>query len=131
MMTDPVADLLTRIRNAYAIGRREVEMPTSTLNQAVAEALRREGFLDGVEVIEGAPRFRLRLGLRYGERGEPAVRHLQRVSTPGKRTYTSIADLKRVAGGIGIAVLSTSKGVLSDREAREQKVGGEILCEAW
>lgn len=131
MMTDPIADLLTRLRNAYAIGRREVEMPTSKLRKALAEALKREGFLESVAEIEGAPRHRLRLGLRYSERGEPAVRHLQRVSRPGRRQYEHIADLRRVAGGVGIAVLTTSRGVLSDREAHAQNVGGEVLCEVW
>ena len=131
MMTDPVADLLTRLRNAYAIGRREIEMPTSKLRRSLAEALKREGFLETVAEIEGAPRNRLRLGLRYGERGEPAVRHLRRVSTPGRRRYVHIVDLRRVAGGVGIAVLTTSRGVLSDREAHAKNVGGEILCEVW
>jgi len=131
MMTDPIADLLTRVRNAYAIGRREVEIPFSKVNRAIAETLKREGFVDRVDVVEGSPRDRIRVELRYGERGEPAVRHLQRVSRPGRRTYTTIADLARVAGGTGIAVLTTSRGVLSDREARAQNVGGEILCEVW
>ncbi len=131
MMTDPIADLLTRLRNAYAIGRRKVELPHSKIKEAICHTLKREGYLDEVDVAEGAPRDRIKLQLRYGRYEEPAVLHIQRVSTPGRRLYRATEDIGRVAGGTGIAILTTSKGILSDREARSQNVGGEVLCEVW
>ena len=131
MMTDPIADLLTRVRNAYSIGRREVEIPFSKLKLAICQTLKREGFINEVHEVEGAPRNRLKLALRYTEQGRPAVLHIQRVSTPGCRDYRGVDEIKPVAGGIGVAVLTTSRGILSDREARAQKVGGEVLCEVW
>lgn len=131
MMTDPIADLLTRIRNAAAIGRRSIDVPHSRVKQMVCEALKREGFLGSVERIEGAPRAKLRIALRYIERGQPVFTEIRRQSSPGRRVYRGSAALPKVAGGIGIAVVSTSRGILSDREARAQKVGGEVLCTVW
>ena len=131
MMTDPIADLLTRIRNAYAIGRRAIEVPHSRIKLAICHTLKREGFLNEVDVAEGSPRDRIKLQLRYDQRHQPALLHIQRVSTPGRRLYRGVADIKRVAGGTGISIVTTSKGIFSDREAREKKLGGEILCEVW
>jgi small subunit ribosomal protein S8 len=131
MMTDPIADLLTRLRNAYSIGRRHVEVPHSKIKEAICHTLKREGYLNEVNVAEGAPRDRIKVELRYGRYEEPAVQHIQRVSTPGRRRYRQAETLGRVAGGTGISILTTSKGILSDREARKENVGGEVLCEVW
>lgn len=131
MMTDPIADLLTRLRNAYSIGRRNVEIPHSKIKEAICHTLKREGYLNEVAVAEGSPRSRIKVQLRYGRHEEPAVMHIQRVSTPGRRLYRGAETIGRVAGGTGISILTTSKGILSDREARGQKVGGEVLCEVW
>ena len=131
MMTDPIADLLTRIRNAVRIERQEITLPNSALKKGVAEALKREGYLWEVEEAEGKPRNQLRMVLKYGPNGERVIRSIRRVSKPGCRVYAGPGDLKPVLNGLGIYILSTNKGVLSDREARAQKVGGEVLCEIW
>jgi len=128
MMTDPVADMLTRIRNANAIRMRKVHMPASKLRVAIAVVLQEEGFIESFEVVEATPQSELKVVLKYGPDGERVIRAIDRVSKPGCRVYTSIKDLGTVLRGLGIYVLSTSKGVLSDRKARELRVGGEILC---
>jgi small subunit ribosomal protein S8 len=131
MMTDPIADMLTRIRNAVRIERPVVEVPTSKVKRGLAEVLKREGFIwDFHEVAEGsAPQ--LRLELKYGPNGERVIRHLKRISKPGRRVYSRSDKLRPILNGLGISILSTSSGVVSDREAREKKLGGEILCECW
>lgn len=131
MMTDPIADMLTRIRNAVQIERPYVDMPCSNLKVAVASALAREGFVWDHEVIvtEGAPGKTLRVNLKYGQTGEPAITSLQRVSKPGRRIFQGLRDAREVLQGLGIRILSTSQGVLSDREAKVKHVGGEVLCE--
>ena len=128
MMTDPVADMLTRIRNANAIRMRKVDMPASKLRVAIAAVLQEEGFIESFEVVEAKPQSELKVVLKYGPDGERVIRAIDRVSKPGCRVYTSIKDLGTVLRGLGIYVLSTPKGVLSDRKAREMHVGGEILC---
>lgn len=128
MMTDPVADLLTRIRNANAIRMRKVRMPASKLRVAIAAVLADEGFIDGFEVLEGKPQSTLDIRLKFGPDGERVIRAIDRVSKPGRRVYTGVKDLPRVLRGLGIYVLSTPRGVVSDRKARELNVGGEILC---
>src|SRR5262245_46556732 len=150
MMTDPIADMLTRIRNANAIERSLAEMPATKLKVAIAEVLKEEGFIAGYGVgkyaEEGSerkfkavepgavaqaltePKTLLQVYLKYGEDGEKVIRHLQRSSRPGRRYYKGKRDLRRVLDGLGIAVLSTSKGVMSDRKARKEGVGGEVLC---
>ena len=128
MMTDPVADMLTRIRNANAIRMRKVTMPASKLRFAIAQVLVEEGFIESFEVIPAEPQSTLKLTLKYGPDGERVIRAIDRVSKPGCRVYTSIKDLGQVLRGLGIYVLSTPKGVVSDRKARELHVGGEILC---
>lgn len=128
MMTDPVADMLTRIRNANAIRMRKVTMPASKLRFAIAQVLVEEGFVESFEVIPAEPQSTLKLTLKYGPDGERVIRAIDRVSKPGCRVYTSIKDLGHVLRGLGIYVLSTPKGVVSDRKARELHVGGEILC---
>jgi small subunit ribosomal protein S8 len=128
MMTDPIADMLTRIRNALQIERPEVELPSSKIKVGIAEALQREGYIWDFEVIEQAPQNSMRINLKYGGRGEAVIQEIQRVSKPGCRVFTSVSDMQEVVQGMGINILSTSKGVLSNREARKAGVGGEVLC---
>jgi len=133
MMTDPIADLLTRIRNGIHVERPYVDMPSSQMKIRVVEALAREGYVWDHEVVEeeGAPVPTLRVNLKYGPNGEKVITHIERVSSPGRRVYVGVADMKEVRQGLGISVLSTSKGVLSNREARKEGVGGELLCQIW
>jgi small subunit ribosomal protein S8 len=149
MMTDPIADMLTRIRNANAIERPAVEMPATKLKVAIAKVLVEEGFVLGFRTVkksepnaEGAtelqetndltqPHVILQVYLKYGPDGEKVIRHIERYSKPGRRVYQGYKDVKRVLDGLGIAILSTSRGVLSDRQARKAKVGGEVLATVW
>lgn len=131
MMTDTVADLLTRIRNANAIRRKVVDIPASKLKVHIAQVLKDEGFITGYEVVEGKPSSVLRIQLRYGPDGEQVIRSIQRVSRPGRRIYRKADEVKSVLRGMGVFVMSTPNGVLSDRQARQQHVGGEILCEVY
>ncbi len=130
-MTDPIADMLTQIRNAVRVERPIVEMPISKVKNGVADVLKREGYIWEWEVVENSPRNSLRLTLKYGPNGEQVIRHIKRVSKPGRRVYTAASDLRPVLNGLGISIISTSQGVISDREARRQNVGGEVLCELW
>jgi small subunit ribosomal protein S8 len=131
MMTDPVADMLTRIRNAGRAGHPEATLASSKMKLAIARVLKDEGFIDDaqVEAIEGKPVLRIRL--RYGAEGQLLIDGIRRVSRPSCRVYVRAASIPKVRNGLGISVLSTNKGVMSDRSAREQHVGGEILCEVW
>ena len=131
MMTDPIADMLTRIRNAVSVDRPNVEMPVSKVKKGVADVLKREGFIWDYSTEESDPVDQLHINLKYGPSGEKIIRHIKRVSKPGCRVYSSAKDLRPVLNGLGISILSTSRGVMSDREARQQKVGGEVLCEVW
>jgi small subunit ribosomal protein S8 len=131
MMTDPVSDLLTRMRNAISIERPFVDVPHSNLKKGIVEALKREGFVWDLSVVEGQPRSTLRVDLKYGPNGEKVIQHLKRVSTPGRRVYCGVDELPNVLQGLGICLLSTNQGVLSGREAKEKNVGGEVLCEVW
>jgi small subunit ribosomal protein S8 len=149
MMTDPIADMLTRIRNANEIERPFVEMPATKLKVALAKVLHEEGFILGYrtgkhaqnaetgadEFVEATnlsePHLVLQVFLKYGPDGERVIRHIQRYSKPGRRVYQGYKDVKRVLDGLGIAILSTSRGVMSDRDAKKAKVGGEILCTVW
>jgi small subunit ribosomal protein S8 len=130
-MTDPVADMLTRIRNVVMVGRREVDVPYSNLKRAIADALVREGYLVKVDVAGEGPEKVLRLELKYGPDGEKVIRMIKRESKPGRRLYNRSRDIPRVLDGLGTAIISTSKGVLSDRECRRANVGGEVLCIVW
>lgn len=133
MLTDPVAELLTRIRNANQALHPELVLSSSRLREAVTKLLAAEGFIDGYEVIELAPeRHQLKIKLRYvdNRRGR-VIKGLRRISKPGRRVYRGRQELPRVQGGMGIAIVSTSQGVLTDREARRRGLGGEILCEVW
>ena len=131
MMTDPIADMLTRIRNAVRVEHPHVEMPSSKVKRGLADVLKREGYIwDWVE-IEAEPVKQIRLELKYGPSGERVIQHIKRVSKPGRRIYSKSNDLRPILNGMGISVISTSSGVISDREARQKKIGGEILCEIW
>lgn len=131
MMTDPIADMLTRIRNAVRIERPHVELPASKVKRGLAEVLKREGYIWDWEGVEARPTNLLRLHLKYGPNGERVIRKIRRISKPGRRVYSGAAALKPIVGGLGISVVSTSRGVISDREARQRKLGGEVLCEIW
>jgi len=131
MMTDPIADMLTRIRNAVRVERPHVDMPISKVKRGLVEVLKREGYIWDWEEVEDRPANLLRIHLKYGPNGEQIIRRIRRVSKPGRRVYSGAAALKPVLGGLGIRVISTSRGVISDREARQRKLGGEVLCEIW
>jgi len=128
MMTDPIADLLTRLRNANRIGRKHVSMPASRLKVSVAQVLKEEGFILDYSVEPAQPSSRLRVQLKYSREGEAVIRSIERVSKPGCRVYVRAEEIPSVLRGMGMQVLSTPKGVLSDRSARREHVGGEILC---
>jgi len=130
-MTDPIADMLTRIRNATMARHDRVEMPHSRLKEHVAAVMKSEGYLDDVRVSDGSEQRQLTLVLRYGRDRQSAIDGLKRVSTPGRRVYVRHDRIGRVCSGMGISILSTSRGVMTDREARRQHVGGELLCEVW
>jgi small subunit ribosomal protein S8 len=131
MMTDPIGDMLTRIRNAVRVERPHVEMPISKLKRGVADVLKREGFIWDWAEIEGQPSSQLRIELKYGPSGEQIIRNIKRVSKPGCRIYSRAKDLRPILNGLGISILSTSNGVVSDREARQRKLGGEVICQVW
>lgn len=128
MMTDPIADMLTRIRNAVRIERPLIEMPTSKLRKGIAQVLKDEGYIWDFDEVDTVPARTLRLQLKYGPNGERLITRIDRVSKPGCRRYMGYKDLKPVLGGMGIQILSTPKGVLSDRRAKAEKVGGEVLA---
>jgi small subunit ribosomal protein S8 len=131
-MTDPVADLLTRIRNAQRAGLEELDLPASKLKLRVAEVLREEGFVREVSVKQGdGPQGVLHIVLKYDEEKRPAISDIKRQSKPGLRRYVKHTDIPKVMNGLGIAILSTSKGVLVDREARKQHLGGELIATVW
>lgn len=130
MMTDPIADMLTRIRNAVRVEKPYVDVPTSRFKRGIADVLKREGFIwDWKEIDEENPSATLRLELKYGPNGERVIQTIKRISKPGRRLYFRGKELKPVLGGLGIRIISTSKGVISDREARRDNIGGEVLCE--
>ena len=131
MNTDPIADMLTRIRNANRIVQPETVMPSSQLKEEIARILSEEGYIDGYKVEDAPVGKALTVRLRYGAEREPVLKKIDRVSTPGRRVYAGGSDISRVLGGVGIAIVSTSEGVMTDREARRRNIGGEILCEVW
>lgn len=132
-MTDPIADMLTRIRNANTAMHDEVPMPSSKQKVALAKVLRAEGYIVDFKVAEdpSSPGKLLTIDLKYSADRRRVISGLRRISTPGLRVYRGHSDIERVLGGLGVAVLSTSKGLMSDREARRQRVGGEVLCHVW
>ena len=128
MMTDPIADMLTRIRNALMSRKNDCLMPGSRLKVGILDVLKREGFIDAYEVAAEGHRSVIRVQLRYGPEGEHVITTINRYSKPGCRRYRGCDDLPKVRGGLGIAVVSTNQGILSDRECRKRRVGGEVLC---
>jgi small subunit ribosomal protein S8 len=130
-MTDPIADMLTRIRNAITARKAKVIMPSSKLKQRLAEVLKDEGFVNGVSFEADEKQGQLSIELRYDNNNNNAIQGLRRVSKPGQRAYARHTNLPRVRSGLGVAILTTSKGIMTEREARKQGVGGELLCEVW
>jgi small subunit ribosomal protein S8 len=131
MMTDPIADMLTRIRNAVRVERPHVDMPASKVKRGVADVLKREGYIWDWQEVDGEPMKQLRIELKYGPNGERVIQHVKRVSKPGRRIYSKARELRPVLNGMGISIISTSRGVISDREARQRNLGGEVLAEIW
>lgn len=131
MMTDPIADLLTRIRNACQGRRDQISLPHSRTKEAITRLLCDEGYLRDCEVTGEGPKKSILVHIRYSDGGEPVLTGIRRVSRPGLRRYTSSGEAPRVRAGLGVSILSTPLGLLSDREARRQNVGGEVLCEVW
>lgn len=131
VMTDPIADMLTRIRNASMVYHDSVDVPASNLKKELARILKDEGFIRDYRVIDDGLQGVVRLYLKYGADRQRVISGLKRISKPGRRVYARRDQIPRVLGGLGVAVLSTSKGVMSDREARKQGVGGEVVCYVW
>jgi len=131
MMTDPIADMLTRVRNATAARKATVDVPWSRHKEEIARVLVQEGYLAGAAAVEAEPRRVLRIDLRYDNRRRPVITGIRRVSRPSLRVYVGTDEIPAVRGGLGINVLSTPKGVLVDRDARREKVGGEVICTVW
>ena len=130
-ITDPIADLLTRIRNASTAKHPSVDIPASNLKKAICQILVDEGYIKGFTVVEDGKQGIIRMTLKYGENKSQVITGLRRVSKPGLRIYASSADMPKVMKGLGIAIVSTSKGLMTDRQARKQKVGGEVLAFVW
>ncbi len=130
-MSDPIADMLTRIRNAILVRHEKVEIPASKMKRQIAEILKAEGFIKDAEYIDDGKQGIIRLFLKYGPNNEPVITGLKRISKPGLRVYAKHEELPRVLRGLGIAIISTSKGVMTDKEARRAGVGGEVICYIW
>ncbi|MCK4547748.1 MAG: 30S ribosomal protein S8 [Candidatus Eisenbacteria sp.] len=130
-MTDPIADMLTRIRNASRAKRRKVDIPASNAKKAIASVLLRHKFIGDFKVIEDGPQGTIQIHLKYTSREESVIVGLKRVSTPGRRVYVGKDEIPRVRGGLGTAILSTSRGILAGRESEKEGVGGEVLCYVW
>ena len=131
MHTDPIADLLTRIRNAIGVQHRQVVAPSSKIKVSIAKVLQEEGYIQGYDVTKDRPQPVLRIRLKYTDDGQTAISTLKRVSKPGCRVYAGRHELPRVKSGIGIAILSTSSGIMTDKKARRLGIGGEVLCHVW
>jgi len=131
MMTDPIADMLTRVRNALAANKETVEVPSSNMKKAIADILLSEGYVSGVELKEDGYNGKLVITLKYLGKKKPVINGLKRVSRPGLRVYSDVETMPKVMDGLGIAVLSTNKGIMTDRQAKSANVGGEVLCYIW
>ncbi len=128
-MTDPIADFLTRIRNAYLAGKKVVEIPSSKMKVSLTKILCEKGYILSYKVVEGTPCNTIKIALKYHPQTKAAaIKHIERISKPGLRKYSDVENMPRVLNGLGIAILSTSKGVITDKEAKELNVGGEVLC---
>lgn len=131
VMSDPIADMLTRIRNANIVRHETVEIPASKMKREIAEILKKEGFIRDAEYVEDSKQGIIRVFLKYGSNNERVISGLKRISKPGLRVYTKSQEIPRVLGGLGIAIISTSSGVMTDKEARQTKAGGEVICYVW
>lgn len=130
-MTDPIADMLTRVRNALAANKETVEVPSSNMKKAIADILLKEGYVSGVEFKEDGYNGKLVITLKYVGKKKPVINSLKRVSRPGLRVYSDVETMPKVMDGLGIAILSTNKGILTDKQAKAANVGGEVLCYIW
>ena len=130
-MTDPIADMLTRIRNANMVGHESVDIPASKMKKSIAEILLEEGYIKGYDIIEDNKQGIIRVQLKYGAGKEKVITGIRKISKPGLKVYAKRDDVPKVLGGLGIAIISTSKGVITDKEARKQNVGGEVICYVW
>jgi small subunit ribosomal protein S8 len=131
MMTDTIADMLTRIRNAKQIYHESVTIPHSKVKLGIVRKLKQEGFIKDFEVVEASPQSNIKVTLKYGSDGEQIIREIHRVSKPSRRVYKDVKTLGKVLDGLGVSIVSTPKGILTDRECREHKVGGEVICIVW
>jgi len=131
MMTDPIADMLTRIRNASNAKHDSVDIPASNIKKELAQILLNEGFVKGFDVIDDAKQGIIRVDLKYGKSKEKVISGIKRISKPGLRVYVKSDEIPRVLGGLGIVILSTSKGIMTDKAARKDKIGGEVVCYVW
>lgn len=131
MIFDPIADMLTRVRNALAAKHKTVEMPASNMKKAIADVLVSEGFIEGVEVLENGTKKTMKITLKYGPNNEKVVQGIKRISKPGLRVFSGADEIPQVLNGLGVAIVSTNKGVMSDREARKLNVGGEVIAFVW
>ena len=130
-MTDPIADMLTRIRNANVVKHETVDVPASNMKKELSRILLEEGFIRGYDVIEDGKQGIIRIQLKYGQTGERVISGLKRISKPGMRVYTNAYEIPKVLNGLGISIISTSKGILTDKQARKENVGGEVICYVW
>ena len=130
-MTDPIADMLTRIRNANTVGHETVEIPASKMKKAIAEILKEEGYIADFEMIEDDKQGMIKVTMKYGSNKERVISGIKKISKPGLKVYAKANDVPKVLGGLGIAIISTSKGIVSDKEARKLGVGGEVICYVW
>ncbi|KXZ38995.1 SSU ribosomal protein S8P [Alkalithermobacter thermoalcaliphilus JW-YL-7 = DSM 7308] len=130
-MTDPIADMLTRIRNANMVKHETVDIPASNIKKEIARILLEEGFIKGYDVIEDGKQGIIRIQLKYGKNGERVISGIKRISKPGMRVYAAKDEIPRVLNGLGISIISTSKGILTDKQARKENTGGEVICYVW
>lgn len=130
-MTDPIADMLTRIRNANSVGHESVEIPASKMKKAIAQILLEEGYIAAYDVIEDGVQGKIKVTLKYGTNKEKVISGIKKISKPGLKVYAKANEVPRVLGGLGIAIISTSNGIISDKKARELGVGGEVICYVW
>ena len=130
-MTDPIADMLTRIRNANTVGHETVEIPASKMKKSIAEILKEEGYIEDFDIIDDNKQGIIKITMKYGANKEKVITGIKKISKPGLKVYAKANDVPRVLGGLGIAIISTSKGVVSDKQARKMGVGGEVICYVW
>jgi len=130
-MTDPITDMFNRIKNAQAVRHKTVEIPFSKMKKKIAEILKKEGFIEDFKQIGKVPKKVIKIKLKYDDNLIPGISGIKRISKPGQRIYKKAKEIKRVKGGYGIAIISTNQGLITDKEARKRKIGGEVICEIW